>query len=109
MSDAVIVESVRSACGRYRKGGLAATRAEDMGIQVVKGLLARVPALAPTQVNDVITGCTFPEGEQGLNLGRVLALGAGLAVTTAGATVNRFCASGLQALADATAMINAGW
>ncbi len=109
MSDAVIVESVRSACGRYRKGGLAATRAEDIGIQVIKGLLARVPAVRPDDVDDVIVGCAFPEGEQGLNLGRVLALGAGLPVSAAGMTVNRFCASGLQSIAEATAMINAGW
>ncbi len=109
MGDAVIVESVRSACGRYRKGGLAATRAEDMGIQVIQGLLARVPALSPDDVDDVIAGCAFPEGEQGLNLGRVLALGAGLPVRTAGMTVNRFCCSGLQSIADAAAVIAAGW
>ena len=109
MNDVVIVESVRSACGRYKKGGLAATRAEDMGIQVIKALLARVPAVMHGEVNDVIAGCAFPEGEQGLNLGRVLALGAGLPVTVAGVTVNRFCSSGLQAIADTAATIGAGW
>jgi acetyl-CoA acyltransferase len=109
MSDAVIVESVRSAGARYKRGGLAFTRADDYGIQVLKGLLARVPQLKPEDVDDVIVGCSFPEAEQGMNLGRVLAVGSGLPVTTAGMTVNRFCSSGIQSIADATAKIRAGW
>ena len=109
MSDAVIVESVRSAGARYKRGGLAFTRADDYGIQVLKGLLARVPQLKPADVDDVIVGCSFPEAEQGMNLGRVLAIGSGLPVTTAGMTVNRFCSSGIQSIADATAKIRAGW
>ena len=109
MSEAVIVEAVRSPGGRYKRGGLAATRAEEYGIQVLKGLLARVPELKPEDVDDLIVGCSFPEGETGMNLGRVLAMGAGLPITTSGMTINRFCSSGVQAIADATAKIRAGW
>jgi len=108
MSDAVIVEAVRSP-GARRKGGLAATRADEYGIQVLKGLLARVPEVKPEEIDDVIVGCSFPEGETGMNLGRVLAMGAGLPISVSGMIVNRFCASGLQAIADATAKIRAGW
>ena len=67
MSDAVIVEAVRSPGGRYKRGGLAATRGDEIGIQVLRGLLARVPQLNPEEVDDVIVGCSFPEGEQGMN------------------------------------------
>ncbi|MCD6152732.1 MAG: thiolase family protein [Syntrophobacterales bacterium] len=109
MCDAVIVESVRSPGGRYKRGGLAQTRGDEIGIQVLKGLLAKVPQLKPEDVDDVIIGCAFPEAEQGMNLGRVVALGAGLPVTTSGMTLNRFCSSGLQAIADATAKVRAGW
>jgi len=109
MSDAVIIDAVRSPGGRYKRGGLSATRGDEYGIQVIKGLLARVPALKPEDVEDIVCGCSFPEGEQGMNLGRVVALGAGLPVTACGMTVNRFCSSGLQAIADATAKIRAGW
>ena len=109
MRDAVIVESVRGPGGRYKRGGLAQTRGDEIGIQVLKGLLERVPQLKPEDVDDVIVGCAFPEAEQGMNMGRVLALGAGLPITTSGMTINRFCSSGLQAIADATAKIRAGW
>ena len=109
MSDAVIIESVRSPGGRYKRGGLAATRGDEIGIQVLKGLLARVPALKPEDVDDVIVGCAFPEGEQGMNLAKIIAFGGGLPVTTSGMSINRFCSSGLQAIADATAKIRAGW
>jgi acetyl-CoA acyltransferase len=109
MSDAVIVKAVRSPGGRYKRGGLAATRGDEFGIQVMKGLLARVPELKPEDVDDVIVGCSFPEAEQGVNLGRIIAMGAGLPITTSGMTINRFCSSGLQSIADATAKIRAGW
>ena len=109
MSEAVIVEAVRSPGGRYKRGGLAATRAEQFGIQVVKGLLAKVPELNPEDVDDLIVGCSFPEGETGMNLGRIIAMGAGLPITTSGMVINRFCSSGVQAIADATAKIRAGW
>jgi acetyl-CoA acyltransferase len=109
MRDAVIVESVRSPGGRYKRGGLAQTRGDEIGIQVLKGLMARVPNLKPEDVDDLVCGCSFPEAEQGMNLGRVLALGAGLPVSVSGVTVNRFCSSGIQSIADATARIKAGW
>jgi len=109
MRDAVIVEAVRSPGGRYRRGGLAQTRGDEIGIQVVKGLMARVPQVNATEIDDLVCGCSFPEGEQGMNLGRVIALGAGLPNDVSGVTVNRFCSSGLQAIADATAKIRAGW
>jgi len=109
MRDAVIVESVRSPGGRYRRGGLANTRSDEIGIQVMKGLLARVPALKPEDVDDVIVGCAFPEAEQGMNLAKVIAIGAGIPITASGMTINRFCSSGVQAIADATAKIRAGW
>lgn len=109
MSEAVIVESVRSPGGRYRRGGLANTRSDEIGIQVMKGLLKRVPALKLEDVDDVIVGCAFPEAEQGMNLAKVIAIGAGVPITACGMIINRFCSSGLQAIADATAKIRAGW
>jgi len=109
MREAVIVATVRSPGARYRRGGLVATRAEEYGLQVVKGLLAKVPQLKPEDVDDLIVGCAFPEAETGMNLGRVLTLGAGLPIETSGMTVNRFCSSGIQSIADAAAKIQAGW
>ena len=109
MTDAVIVEAVRSPGGRYKRGGLSTTRGDEIGIQVIKGLMARVPAVKPEDVDDLIVGCAFPEAEQGMNYGRVLSVGAGLPITTSGMTINRFCSSGVQSIADATAKIRAGW
>jgi acetyl-CoA acyltransferase len=109
MSDAVIVEAVRSPGGRYKKGGLANTRSDAYGIQVIKGLMARLPEVNPAEIDDLIVGCSFPEHEQGMNMGRILAIGAGLPISCSGMTVNRFCSSGVQAIADATAKIRAGW
>jgi acetyl-CoA acyltransferase len=109
MSDAVIVEAVRSPGGRYKKGGLAQTRSDAYGIQVLKGLMARLPEVDPAEIDDLIVGCSFPEHEQGMNMGRILAMGAGLPISCSGMTVNRFCSSGVQAIADATAKIRAGW
>lgn len=109
MREAVIVESVRSPGGRYKRGGLAATRADEYGVQVVKGLMARLPQVKPEEIDDLIVGCSFPECEQGMNIARIIALGADLPISVSGMTVNRFCSSGLQAIADATAKIRAGW
>lgn len=109
MNEAVIIEAVRSPGGRYKRGGLAQTRGDEIGIQVLKGLMSRVPQMKPEEVDDLIVGCSFPEGEQGMNFARIMAVGAGLALSTSGMTVNRFCSSGLQAIADATAKIRAGW
>jgi acetyl-CoA acyltransferase len=109
MREAVIVDSVRSPGGRYKRGGLSQTRADEFAIQVLKGLMKRVPQVKPEMVDDVICGCSFPEGEQGMNLGRIIALGAGFPVSTSGMTVNRFCSSGIQSIADAVAKVRAGW
>jgi len=109
MREAVIVESVRSPGGRYKRGGLAATRADEYGIQVVKGLMARLPNVKPEEIDDLVVGCSFPELEQGMNIARIIAVGADLPISVSGMTVNRFCSSGIQAIADATAKIRAGW
>jgi acetyl-CoA acyltransferase len=109
MRDAVIVESVRSPGGRYKRGGLSQTRADEYGIQVVKGLMARLPNVKPEEIDDLVVGCSFPELEQGMNIARIIAVGADLPITVSGMTVNRFCSSGIQAIADATAKIRAGW
>ncbi|WP_053372933.1 acetyl-CoA C-acyltransferase [Paenibacillus sp. FJAT-27812] len=106
--DAVIVAAVRTAVGKASKGSLAETRAEDLGRAVLQGALARVPALSPELVEDVIIGCAMPEGEQGLNMARTISLYAGLPVTTPAVTINRFCASGLQAIAYAAERIRLG-
>ena len=109
MKEAVIIDAVRSPGGRYKRGGLGATRSDAFGIQVIKGLLARYPNLNTADVDDLIVGCAFPEGEQGMNMGKILAVGAGLPEITSGMTINRFCSSGVQSIADATAKINMGW
>jgi acetyl-CoA acyltransferase len=109
MSEAVIVASVRSAGARYKRGGLADTRAIVYGVQVLKGLLAKVPQLDPKDIDDVIVGCAFPEAESGMNFGKVLAVAAGLPEPVSGMIVNRFCSSGVQSIADATAKIRVGW
>jgi acetyl-CoA acyltransferase len=109
MREAVIVESVRSPGGRYKRGGLSQTRADEYGIQVVKGLMARLPNVKPEEIDDIIVGCSFPELEQGMNIARIIAVGSDLPISVSGMTVNRFCSSGIQAIADATAKIRAGW
>jgi acetyl-CoA acyltransferase len=106
--DAVIVAAVRTAVGKASKGSLAETRAEDLGRAVLQGALERVPGLSPELVEDVIIGCAMPEGEQGLNMARTISLYAGLPVTTPAVTINRFCASGLQAIAYAAERIRLG-
>jgi len=107
-NEVVIVSAVRSAVGRAGKGALAQTRPDELAGQVIRAALARVPGLTAAEVDDVILGCAMPEGEQGLNVARVAALLGGLPIDTAAATVNRFCASGLQALAQAAERIAFG-
>ncbi len=108
MTDVVIAEAVRSAVGRAHKGSLVNTRPDEMAGQVIAGLLARVPQVKPEMVEDVILGCAMPEGEQGLNVARLAGLLAGLPVETSAMTVNRFCSSGLQAIALAAGAIAFG-
>src|SRR5438552_14584472 len=97
MEEAVIVSAVRTPIGRANKGVLKDVRADDLAAVAVRGALARVPKLDPSLIEDLILGCAFPEGEQGMNLARLVAALAGLPETVAGVTVNRFCASSLQA------------
>jgi acetyl-CoA acyltransferase len=106
--DVVIVSSVRSAVGRAMKGALALTRPDELAGQVIKAALAKVPGLDPKEVDDVLLGCAMPEGEQGLNVARVAALLGGLPIETSAATINRFCSSGLQAIAQAAERIAFG-
>src|ERR1017187_1106644 len=108
MPEAVIVSAVRTAVGRAFKGTLRTTRPDDLGAVAIQGALARVPQLDVHEVEDVILGCAMPEAEQGLNVARIAALRAGLPVETAAMTINRFCASGLQAIALASERIAAG-
>jgi acetyl-CoA acyltransferase len=108
MQDIVIVEAVRSAVGRAVKGALAYKRPDELAAEVVRGLLARVPGVKPEMVCDVVLGCAMPEGEQGLNVARVVQLLAGLPEETSAMTINRFCSSGLQAIAIAAGAIATG-
>jgi acetyl-CoA acetyltransferase family protein len=98
MPEAVIVSAARTPIGRASKGALKAIRADDMGAVAIRGALSRIPAFDYTTIEDVIVGCAFPEGEQGMNLARILTGLAGLPVTAGAVTVNRFCASSLQAV-----------
>jgi acetyl-CoA acyltransferase len=107
MRDAVIVSSVRTAVGRAGRGALRETRPDDLAAAAIKGALERVPAVTPDMVEDVILGCAMPEAEQGMNVARLAALLAGVPATAGGMTVNRFCSSGLQAIAlGAQAILN---
>lgn len=107
-NEAVIVAAARTAVGKSNKGALAEVRPEDLGATALKGALARVPGLNPADIDDVIMGCAMPEGPQGLNMGRIIALRAGLPETVTAQTVNRFCSSGLQTIALGAQQILSG-
>ena len=108
MPEAVIVSAVRTPVGRAYKGTLRATRPDDLAALVISQAIARVPGLAAAEVDDVILGCAMPEGEQGMNVARIAALRAGLPVETSAMTINRFCSSGLQAIALAADRVRGG-
>jgi acetyl-CoA acyltransferase len=108
MRDAVIVSSVRTAVGKAGRGALRATRPDDLAAIAIRAALERVPGLDPKEIDDVILGCAMPEGEQGMNVARIAALRAGLPVECSAMTVNRFCSSGLQAIAMAAERIAVG-
>ena len=113
MKEAYIVSSVRTAVGKAPRGTLRNVRPDDLGATAVKGAISKVEAqnfmyLDPAKIDDVIMGCAFPEGEQGFNLGRIVARRAGLPASVPGCTVNRFCASGLQTIAMASQAIMTG-
>ena len=107
MQEAYIVAGFRTAVTKAKKGGFRFTRPDDLAIDVIKGLMASLPALKPNQVDDVIVGNAVPEAEQGLQVGRIIAARA-LGVEVPGITINRYCASGLESIAIATAKIRAG-
>ena len=108
MKDAVIVSAARTAVGRAPNGSLRATRPDDMAAVVIDTALARASGFDRREVEDVILGCAMPEAEQGLNVARIASLRAGLPVSASAVTVNRFCSSGLQAIAFAADRIKAG-
>src|SRR5688572_32962654 len=101
MREAVIVSSVRTAVGKAGRGTLRQARPDDMAAEAIKGALARVPAVKPEMVEDVVLGCAMPEAEQGFNVARIASLLSGIPHTASAMTVNRFCSSGLQAIAIA--------
>jgi len=109
MKEAVIVSIARTAVGKAPRGTLRSTRPDDMAAAVIKEIVGRVPGLDPGEIEDVILGCARPEAEQGNNVARVASLRAGLPVTCSAMTINRFCSSGLQAIALASERIMAGF
>ncbi|GAB7389298.1 acetyl-CoA C-acyltransferase [Bacillaceae bacterium] len=108
MQEAVIVAVARTAVGKAKKGSLAQTRPEDLGKTVLEAVIERAPGLRKEEVEDVIIGCALPEGEQGLNVARIITLYAGFPETIPALTINRFCSSGLQAIALAAERIMLG-
>jgi acetyl-CoA acyltransferase len=109
MQDAVVVSATRTAVGKAPNGSLKTVRPDDMAAAVIEGALRRTPAITPAEVDDVIIGCAMPEAEQGLNVARIASLRAGVPVEASAVTMNRFCASGLQAIASAAEHIMCGF
>src|SRR5438067_10564492 len=108
MREIVLVSSVRTPVGRAVKGMLRATRPDDLAAVAIRGALERVPQLDVKEIEDVILGCAMPEAEQGMNVARTAALRAGLPFECSAMTINRFCSSGLQAIALAAERSAAG-
>src|SRR4051794_11711098 len=108
MESAVIIDCLRTPVGKANKGSLRNTRPDDMAAEVIKALLAKYPAVARDEVEDVILGCAMPEAESGMNMARIAAVRAGLPDIVPGVTINRFCSSGLQSIAMAADRIRAG-
>lgn len=104
----VIVAAARTAVGKAKKGSLTTMRPDEMAAAVVVELLQRTPELKPEDIDDLILGCAFPEGEQGMNMARMVGFRAGLPVSVPAETINRFCSSGLQSIAHAAFAIMAG-
>lgn len=104
----VIVAALRTAVGKAKKGSLATTRPDEMAAAVIRELLQRTPEISPAEIDDVILGCAFPEGEQGMNMARLVSLRAGLPDSVPAETINRFCSSGLQSIVHAAYAIMAG-
>ena len=109
MREAVIVASSRTPLAKSHRGSFNRTRPDDLAAHCIRHVLGKVPQLDPSEVEDVILGCAMPEGEQGLNVARIASLRAGVPVTASAVTVNRFCSSGLQAIAYAAERIMCGF
>jgi acetyl-CoA acyltransferase len=109
MNDAVIVSAARTPVGKAPSGTLRGTRPDELAATVIAEALKRAPGLDPSEIDDVILGCAMPEGEQGLNVARIASLRAGVPVSTSAVTINRFCSSGLQAIAFASERIMCGF
>ena len=109
MNDAVIVSAVRTAVGKAPNGTLRAARPDDLAAVVIAEALRRAPGINPADIDDVVLGCAMPEAEQGLNVARIASLRAGVPVSASAVTVNRFCSSGLQAIAIAAEHIMCGF
>src|SRR2546425_3475542 len=108
MQDAVIVSATRTAVGRAPNGALKTVRPDEMAATVIAEVLHRAPGVEPSDIEDVILGCAMPEAEQGLNVARIASLRAGVPVSASAVTINRFCSSGLQAIAFAAERIMCG-
>ena len=108
MTEIIIAEAVRSAVGRAHKGSLTNKRPDELAGDVIRELMKRVPQVKPELVDDLVVGCAMPEGEQGLNVGRLIGLLSGLPQETGAQTINRFCSSGLQAIATAAGHVAVG-
>src|SRR5256886_8160843 len=107
--DAVIVSAVRTAVGKAPNGTLRGTRPDELAAIVIAEALRRAPGIEPADIEDVIIGCAMPEAEQGLNVARIASLRAGVPVSASAVTINRFCSSGLQAIAYAGERIMCGF
>ncbi len=99
MKDAVIVSAVRTPVGKAKRGGLATVRPDDMAAATIQALLKRTPGLDPNEIEDLVVGCAFPEGEQGMNMARMIGLRADLPQSVPAETINRYCSSGVQSIA----------
>jgi len=108
MKDAVIVSAVRTPVGKAKRGGLATVRPDEMAATTIQALLKRTPNLDPAKIEDVVIGCAFPEGEQGMNMARMISLRAGLPDSVPAETINRYCASGVQSIAHVAYAIQSG-
>jgi len=106
--ESFVVTALRTAVGKAKRGALRHMRPEQLGASAVRAAVERTPGLAPQSIDDVLIGCAFPEGPQGMNIGRIIAGAAGLPLTVPGVTVNRFCASGLQTIAMAVQSVATG-
>lgn len=108
MQEAYIIQAKRTAIGKSGKGSLAQVRPDDLGAYVIQNILKNIPFLKTNEIDDCVIGCSFPEGEQGMNVAKIMAMRAGLPIDVPGLTINRFCSSGLQAISIAADRIRLG-